>query len=420
MQWLLFFLSLSILLNYVLDFSFESLSYCLGVDLMSSSLVFLSFWICSLMLMASGSIFNLNNFKEFFMFIVVMMLFSLCLTFLSLNMFIFYLFFEISLIPVLILILGWGNQPERLQAGIYLLFYTMMASLPMMVVIFYFYLENGSLDFCMIFSFYQDCFLFVCMNLVFLIKMPMFFVHLWLPKAHVEAPVAGSMMLAGIMLKLGGYGVLRLLKYFNIIEGFLLLMSISLMGGIIVSYICLRQSDMKSLIAYSSVVHMSLVLSGIVTMNFWGFTGSLGMMVAHGLCSSGLFCLVNLNYERLTSRSLYLNKGLINLIPSLSLWWFLLISSNMSAPPSFNLMGEIMLINSVLALSEINMGLLMLLSFFGASYSIYLFAFSQHGQFYSGIYGLSLVKVREYYLLFLHWIPLNFLILKGDLVCLWN
>ena len=126
------------------------------------------------------------------------------------------------------------------------------------------------------------------------------------------------------------------------------------------------------------------------------------MMIAHGLCSSGLFCLANLNYERILSRSLYLNKGLINLVPSLSLWWFLLVSSNMAAPPSLNLIGEIILINSVLFFDVLNIGALILLSFFGAVYSLYLYSFSQHGGVYSGLYSFSIGNTREYLLLLLH------------------
>nr|AFP16934.1 NADH dehydrogenase subunit 4 [Boros schneideri] len=420
-QFIWFLMSLSFLLSFSLNYMVVDISYNLGMDLMSYLLILLSFWICSLMLMASEKIFKFNIWSNLFLLVMVLMMMSLYLTFSSLNLFIFYLFFEISLIPILILIVGWGYQPERLQAGVYLLFYTLLASLPMMIMIFICYQFNYSLEFYFLCFNINEMVMYLCMNMVFLVKIPMFFVHLWLPKAHVEAPVSGSMILAGIMLKLGGYGLMRVMKMFIMIGSSmnLFFISLSLIGGFIISLVCIRQSDMKSLIAYSSVSHMGLALCGIMSLNYWGLSGALCMMVAHGLCSSGLFCLANISYERLMSRSLFLNKGLINLLPNLSLWWFLLISSNMAAPPSLNLLSEIMLINSILGFNYMNMMFLMLISFFSAVYSLYLYSFSQHGMMCSSLYCFYMVSIREYLLLLLHWIPLNCLILKGELLVLW-
>nr|YP_009868690.1 NADH dehydrogenase subunit 4 [Alphitobius diaperinus]QKI32127.1 NADH dehydrogenase subunit 4 [Alphitobius diaperinus] len=417
--WLL--LSFIFLLSFVSLNFFSYLSFDLGMDLLSYVLILLSFWICSLMLMASEKIYLKNNWFKFFLFVVLILMISLYLTFGSVNFFVFYVFFEVSLIPTLILIVGWGYQPERLQAGVYLLFYTLLASLPMMISLFFCYNYFSTLHYYLLFDGLGGLVVYLLVNFVFFIKIPMFFVHLWLPKAHVEAPVSGSMILAGIMLKMGGYGMLRLMIMFVTLGMSInfFFVSLSLVGGFFVSLICLRQSDMKSLIAYSSVSHMGLVLSGIMTLNYWGFAGSLAMMVAHGLCSSGLFCLANISYERLLSRSLYLNKGLINIMPSLSLVWFLLISSNMAAPPSLNLLGEIMLINSVVGFSFLNMGFLMLISFFSAAYSLFLYSFSQHGSYYSGCYSFFSCSVREYLVLILHWLPLNILFLSGDLMSLW-
>nr|ANJ70314.1 NADH dehydrogenase subunit 4 [Athous haemorrhoidalis] len=396
---------------------FGEVSYFLGCDFISYFMILLSIWICSLMVMASEKLFKDNYFVGFFLFVVLMLLLSLFLTFGSMNLFIFYVFFEMSLIPTLLLILGWGYQPERIQAGLYMFFYTLLASLPMMVAIFYFYEKFYSLDFFLLNDYLDSFLLYMCTSFVFLVKIPMFFVHLWLPKAHVEAPVSGSMILAGIMLKLGGYGFIRLISLFSLVGvsvNFFFIL-ISLFGGFLISLICLRQSDIKSLIAYSSVSHMGLVLGGLMTLNSWGLYGAFVMMISHGLCSSGLFCLANITYERLGSRSLFLNKGLINLMPSFSLWWFLLCSSNMAAPPSFNLLGEIMLINSMVSWGLLTIFLLMLTSFFGAAYSLYLYSYSQHGKVYLGSYSFSLGFIREYLLLFLHWVPLNLLFLKSDM-----
>nr|ALO77607.1 NADH deshydrogenase subunit 4 [Hemipeplus sp. HEM01] len=417
----LFFLgSFMFLMEFSMGSNFTMVSYDLGIDLISYLMILLSFWICSLMIISSEKIFLGNNWSEYFLFVMIMMMVSLYLTFGSLNLFIFYLFFEISLVPTLLLIVGWGYQPERLQAGIYLLFYTLLASLPMMISIFYLYKVSNSLLFYYMGGL-NSLFLYICINLVFFVKIPMFFVHLWLPKAHVEAPISGSMILAGVMLKLGGYGLMRVMEKFMEIGVSinLIFLSISLIGGSVVSFICIRQSDMKSLIAYSSVAHMGLALGGIMTINYWGLSGALTMMVAHGLCSSGLFCLANISYERLVSRSLYLNKGMINIIPSLALWWFLFISSNMAAPPSLNLLSEIVLLASLISFHSLSMLFLMIISFFSAVYSLYLYSFSQHGSIYMGVFSGYTVSVREYLILILHWLPLNLLILKGELMLLW-
>nr|YP_010288409.1 NADH dehydrogenase subunit 4 [Aleochara curtula]UKO31677.1 NADH dehydrogenase subunit 4 [Aleochara curtula] len=414
---LMFFL---FMINFKFNFMYDNLGYFFMCDLLSYVMVLLSFWICSLMLLASSKINNYKNYEQLFLWMILLLLIALFMTFTASNLFVFYLFFEMSLIPTLILIIGWGYQPERIQAGSYLLFYTMVASLPMMIFMFNYYYLFNTLSF-MILENMSSFIMFMFMNMVFLVKMPMYFVHLWLPKAHVEAPVSGSMILAGVMLKLGGYGMLRLVVIFESVISELnyIFIIISLLGGMIVSLICLRQSDIKSLIAYSSVAHMGLVLGGIMTLNYWGLYGSLAMMLAHGLCSSGLFCLANISYERLMSRSLYLNKGMINLMPSLSLLWFLLCSSNMAAPPSFNLVGEIMLINSLVSWNYLVMFFIMMISFFSAVYSLYLFSFSQHGMIYSGIYSMMNSNLREYLLLILHWLPLNMLILKGEIFFLW-
>nr|QGQ51716.1 NADH dehydrogenase subunit 4 [Eurythenes magellanicus] len=383
------------------------------LDSVGYSLVCLSLWVVLMSLLGSVKIKNYSKVSSVFMVVSVSLLVFLVLSFSFSSFLLFYLSFESCLIPILLMILGWGYQPERAQAGIYMLMYTLFGSLPLFFMILSMGLDKGSSYMWGLSGLGEGWVMSVFLVGAFLVKFPMYSVHLWLLKAHVEAPVAGSMLLAGVLLKLGGYGLIRVLPFIE--AGFImkeLVVSLSLWGGVAVSLGCLRQMDMKLLVASSSVVHMGSCIGGLFVLSDVGYKGCVGMMVAHGLCSSGLFYIVNLVYERTHSRSMFISKGLLNLMPSMSLWWFLLVSVNMAAPPSINLLSEIMLIISLISWDFWCVVPLVLVSFFSAAYSLYLFSLSQHGVYLLSKGGFLGGSVGEYLVLFLHWTPLNLLIMS--------
>nr|AGW06979.1 NADH dehydrogenase subunit 4 [Ixodes ricinus] len=413
---LVLFLFLSLLFVNLIDSGV--VVFKLSSDLLSMNLFMLSVWMMILMMLASFKEMLYEN--KYFKFYLFFMLLLLYLCFYSTNLMMFYFFFESILFPIVMMIFNWGNQPERLQAGIYMLLYTLFGSLPLFILMILFSeytLNYLYMDFMIIKSMGP---FFLMMMLGFLVKVPMFFVHLWLPKAHVEAPISGSMILAAVLLKLGIYGIYRFKMFFmnELMQMSYIIMVISVLGSMIVGVMCLFQTDIKSLIAYSSVCHMGIVLSGMMSMNFLSSFGSLLLMLGHGLCSSGLFCLGNMLYERFFTRSLLLLKGMNKIFPSVSLWWFLMSVFNMAAPPSMNIFGEIFLVGSLLKFSMMFILPLMMLLFLSAGYSLYLFSYVNHGEGWM-MWASNFISVREHFLMLLHFFPLIIWCLKMECFSSW-
>nr|WAP91508.1 NADH dehydrogenase subunit 4 [Grimpoteuthis sp.] len=400
-------------LKYLSSESWGIYTYYMYIDILSSILILLSFWISGLMLLASYKSIKYNNNKMLlFSFIVLMLCMLIILYFMMTSLLLFYLFFEMSLLPIVMLILGWGYQPERLQAGMYLVLYTVFASLPLLLGIL---MVGGKIS-----SYLMDMFKYTSFNLnmgflllgvllfAFLVKLPLYTMHLWLPKAHVEAPIAGSMVLAGVLLKLGGYGLVRLLNVFSLMNLYFdeLVVLVCMWGSVMTAMVCVGQSDIKSLIAYSSIGHMGLMAGGLMSKFMCGWEGGILMMVSHGLCSSGLFCMGNLLYEKINSRSLFLYGGLLNINPITSLFWFMLCVSNMGAPPFMNLISEIMLFISLYKYSYLLVMIILIMVFMSGLYNLILYVSVQFGSnmsFYNAMYSES---SSEYLLILLHLIPL--------------
>nr|YP_009990434.1 NADH dehydrogenase subunit 4 [Neogobius melanostomus]YP_009990551.1 NADH dehydrogenase subunit 4 [Schedophilus medusophagus]QNM99658.1 NADH dehydrogenase subunit 4 [Schedophilus medusophagus]QNM99866.1 NADH dehydrogenase subunit 4 [Schedophilus medusophagus] len=418
-------------LDNLSETGWTSLNPYMALDPLSTPLLVLTCWLLPLMILASQNHTSSEPLSRQRMYITLLtsLQIFLIMAFGATEVIMFYVMFEATLIPTLVIITRWGNQTERLNAGTYFLFYTLAGSLPLLVALLLLQNNTGTLSLLTL-QFSTPLQLVSCADkmwwagclLAFLVKMPLYGVHLWLPKAHVEAPIAGSMILAAVLLKLGGYGMMRMMTMLEPLTKELSYPFIvfALWGVIMTGSICLRQTDLKSLIAYSSVSHMGLVAGGILIQTPWGFTGALILMIAHGLTSSALFCLANTNYERTHSRTMLLARGLQMALPLMTTWWFLASLANLALPPLPNLMGELMIITSLFNWSPWTLLLTGAGTLITAGYSLYMFLMTQRGPLPAHIIALDPSHSREHLVIVLHLLPLALLILKPELIWGWT
>nr|QPK67116.1 NADH dehydrogenase subunit 4 [Pelargonium echinatum] len=357
---------------------YENISLSLGLDGLSLFFVILTTFLIPICILVGWS--GMRNLGKEYILAFLICEFLLIAVFSILDLLLFYVFFESVLIPMFIIIGVWGSRQRKIKAAYQFFLYTLLGSVFMLLGILFLFLETGTTDLQILltteFSERRQILLWLSFFASFAVKVPMVPFHIWLPEAHVEAPTAGSVILAGILLKLGSYGFLRFsIPLFPEATLFFtpFLYTLSAIAIIYTSLTTLRQVDLKKIIAYSSVAHMNLVTIGIFSLNIQGIGGSLLLMLSHGLVSSALFLCVGLLYDRHKTRLLRYYGGLVSTMPTFSVIFLFFSLANMALPGTSSFVGEILILVGAFQRKSLVATVSASAMVLGAAYSLWLY-----------------------------------------------
>ena len=330
-------------------FPLLTLNFTLGVDGISLFFILLTTLLIPLCILASWNSIS-HSLKEFliaFLFLNFLLIGVFCI----LDLLFFYIFFESVLIPMFLIIGIWGSRERKILAAYYFFLYTLLGSVVMLLAILYILEQVGSTDYEVLLTFSfseaEQKFLWFAFFLSFASKVPMVPVHLWLPEAHVEAPTAGSVILAGVLLKLGTYGFIRFsLPLFPQASFFFapLVYNISAIGIVYTSFTAIRQTDFKRIIAYTSIAHMNLVMLGIFSFNTVGIEGAIFQSLSHGFVASALFLIIGIVYDRYRTRLVYYYGGLASTMPIYVFIFLFFTMANIGLPGTSSFIGEFLIL----------------------------------------------------------------------------